>query len=127
VKIGLWIELVVAIGFLVGLGLGALIGQRTVSTILMIVLEIIVTPILANATIPYFVNGQRLIVGVALDQLRPAALASGTGAHPGRAIFGGRGALGIPPMPEWAMISVIVGWAVGWSLIGAWRMATRDA
>jgi len=25
------------------------------------------------------------------------------------------------------MISVIVGWMVGWSLIGAWRMMTRDA
>jgi len=33
------------------------------------------------------------------------------------------GALGIPPMPTWAMISVIV----GWSVIGAWRMITRDA
>ena len=42
-------------------------------------------------------------------------------------LFGGRGALGIPPMPTWAMITVIVGWIVGWSVIGAWRMATRDA
>jgi hypothetical protein len=25
------------------------------------------------------------------------------------------------------MISVIVGWIVGWSVIGAWRMMTRDA
>jgi len=25
------------------------------------------------------------------------------------------------------MISVIVGWIVGWSAIGAWRMMTRDA
>jgi hypothetical protein len=25
------------------------------------------------------------------------------------------------------MITVIVGWIVGWSVIGAWRMATRDA
>jgi hypothetical protein len=30
-------------------------------------------------------------------------------------------------MPTWAMISVIVGWIVGWTGIGAWRMATRDA
>jgi len=129
-KIGLWIELDVAIGFLVGLGVGSLIGQRTVSTILMIVLEIIVTPILANHTIPYFLDGQRAFVGVALDQLRPAGLSSGiSGQGPGggRVIFGGRGALGIPPMPTWAMVTVIVGWAIGWSVIGAWRMATRDA
>ena len=30
-------------------------------------------------------------------------------------------------MPTWAMISVVVGWIVGWSGIGAWRMVTRDA
>ena len=122
-KIGLWLELEVAIGFIVGLGLGSLIGQRTVATIMMIALEIIVTPILANVQIPYFVNGQRLVVGVAMDQLRPAGMAT-TG---GRRIFGGHGALGIPPMPTWAMVSVIVGWIVGWTVIGAWRMATRDA
>jgi hypothetical protein len=130
-KIGLWLELDIGVGFLVGLGVGSLIGQRTVSTVLMIVLQIIVTPILAAHVIPYFINGQRVVVGVALDQLRPAVLAGGgAGAGPGgpgHVLFGGRGALGIPPMPTWAMITVIVGWIVGWSVIGAWRMATRDA
>jgi hypothetical protein len=123
VKIGSWIELEVLIGFMVGLGLGSLMGQRTVSTILMIVLEIIITPILTHTAIPYFLDGQRLVVGVAMVQLRPAALAGGVGGGP---VLGGRG-LGIPPMPTWAMIAVIVGWIVGWSVIGAWRMVTRDA
>jgi hypothetical protein len=128
-KIGLWLELEVGIGFLVGLGLGSLTGQRTLSTILLIGLEIIVTPILARTAIPYFLDGQRLDVGVAMDQLRPAGLAPATGGPggPGGLVFGGRGALGIPPMPTWAMISVIVGWVVVWSVIGAWRMMTRDA
>jgi hypothetical protein len=128
-KIGLWLELEVGIGFLVGLGLGSLTGQRTLSTILLIGLEIIVTPILARTAIPYFLDGQRLDVGVAMDQLRPAALApaGGGGPGPGGLLFGGRGALGIPPMPTWAMISVIVGWIVVWSVVGAWRMMTRDA
>jgi len=129
-KIGLWLELEVGIGFLVGLGLGSLTGQRTTTTIVLIALEIIVTPVLAHAQIPYFINGQRLVIGIAMDQLRPAALAPGTsagGGGPGHVLFGGRGALGIPPMPTWAMISVIVGWIVGWSVIGAWRMMTRDA
>ena len=71
-KIGLWLELEAGIGFLAGLGLGSLTGQRTTSTILLIALEIIVTPILAAHVIPYFIDGQRLIVGVAMDQLRPA-------------------------------------------------------
>jgi hypothetical protein len=127
-KIGLWIELEVTLGFIIGLGLGSLTGQRTVTVIILIALQIIVTPLLSGTVIPYFLDGQRLIIGVAMDQLRPAALISVTGHHgPGRAILGGRGALGIPPMPTWAMVSVIVGWIVGWTGIGAWRMATRDA
>ena len=131
-KIGLWLELEAGIGFLVGLGLGSLTGQRTTSTILLIALEIIVTPILAAHVIPYFIDGQRLVIGVATDQLRPAGLAPATpggggGPGPGHILFGGRGALGIPPMPTWAMVSVIVGWIILWSGLGAWRMMTRDA
>jgi len=132
VKIGLWLELVVGVGFVVGLGFGALTGQRTVTTIVLIALQVIVTPILARAHIAYFLNGQRLLVGVALDQLQPAGLASsaggGGGGGPLQHFGAGGGAVGgIPPMPTWAMILVIVGWIVGWSVIGAWRMATRDA
>jgi hypothetical protein len=133
-KIGLWLELEAGIGFLVGLGLCSLTGQRSTSTILLIALEIIVTPILAAHVIPYFIDGQRLIIGVAMDQLRPAGLApaapgggGGGGPGPGHILFGGRGALGIPPMPTWAMISVIVCWIILWSGLGAWRMMTRDA
>jgi hypothetical protein len=129
-KIGGWLELEVGVGFVVGLGVGSLFGQRTVTIILMIALEIIVTPILASHVIPYFLDGQRIDVGVALDQLRPAGLVGaggGGGGGPGAVLVGGRGVLAIPPMAAWAMITVIVGWIVGWSMIGAWRMATRDA
>jgi hypothetical protein len=119
---GLWLELSIVIAFTVGLGLGSLMGQRTVPVILLIVLEIIITPALASHALPYFLDGERLVVGVAMDQLQPAALAGGTRIGPG-----GGGALQIPPMPSWAMITVIVGWIVGWSAIGAWRMVTRDA
>ena len=127
-KIGLWLELEAGIGFLVGPGLGSLTGQRTTATIALIALEIIATPLLAVARIPYFINGQRLLPGVAMDQLRPAGLASGNSAGgPGQLLTGGHGALSIPPMPTWAMISVIAGWIAGWSVIGARRMSTRDA
>jgi hypothetical protein len=128
VKIGLWIELDVAVAFLIGLGLASLMGQRTVPMVLLIVLQILITPLMASGVIPYFINGQRVFVGVALDQLRPFGLAAGQGTGgPGRLLFGGGGALGIPPMPTWAMITVIVGWIVAWTGLGAWRMATRDA
>ena len=130
VKIGLWLELDVGIAFLVGLGFGSLTGQRTTTVIVLIALEIIVTPLLAHSQIPYFIDGQRLLIGVAMDQLRPAALAAASGPGQGGGggiLFGGRGAIGFPPMPTWAMISVIAGWIVGWSGIGAWRMMTRDA
>jgi len=82
---------------------------------------------LGPQVIPYFQDGQRLVVGLALDQLRPAGLAGGGAGGPGHVLFGGREALQVPPMPTWAMIAVIVGWILGWSVIGAWRMMTRDA
>ena len=129
VKIGLWLELDSGIGFMVGLGVGSFIGQRTVSTVLMIVLADHRDPDPPVHVIPYFIDGQRVVVGIAMDQLRPAGLAGGGAVAPAAraTLFGGRGVLAIPPMPTWAMITVIVGWIVGWSVIGAWRMATRDA
>jgi hypothetical protein len=129
-KIGLWLELDVGIAFLVGLGFGSLTGQRTTTVIVLIALEIIVTPLLARTQLPYFIDGQRLLIGVAMDQLRPAALAAAAGPGQGGGggiLLGGRGAIGFPPMPTWAMIAVILGWILGWSGIGAWRMMTRDA
>ena len=121
VRSGLWLELYLLIGFVVGLGLGSLMGQRTVPVVLLVVLEIIITPVLADHPLPFFLNGERLVVGVAMDQLKPAALAGGTTVGPSG------GLVHLPPMPTWAMITVIAGWIVGWSAIGAGRMATRDA
>ena len=124
---GLWIELDLLIGFTVGLGLASLLGQRTVPIVLLTFLQILITPQLASHVLPHFINGERLFVGVAMDQLQPAALAGGFTLRPGAAApTGGHPALLIPPMPTWAMITVIVGWILGWSAIGAWRMATRD-
>ena len=125
IKIGLWLELDIGVGFLVGLGLGSLMGQRMVPTVLLIVLQIIITPLLASHVLPYFLDGQRLVFGIAMNQLRPAWLLGGNSG--GLIRSGGPGALQLPPMPTWAMVSVIVGWAVGWTGLGAWRMMTRDA
>jgi hypothetical protein len=118
---GLWLELYLFIGFILGLGLGSLMGQRTVPVVLLVVLEIIITPVLADHPLPLFLNGERLVVGVAMDQMKPAALAGAAQVGPSG------GLLHLPPMPGWAMVTVVVGWIVGWSAIGAWKMATRDA
>src|SRR6476646_5166222 len=68
IKTGLWLELEAVIGFIVGLGLGSLLGQRTTAVLLMIVLEIVLTPIAIRTRIPHFLNAQRGIVGVATDR-----------------------------------------------------------
>lgn len=120
---GLWLELDLVIGFAIGLGLGSLMGQRTVPVILLIVLQIIIAPRLAAQVLPHLINAQRLFVGVAMDQMKPAALAGGTVITP----HGGVASPHLPPMPTWALVTVITGWIVGWSAIGAWKMMTRDA
>lgn len=121
VRTGLWIELEAAIGFVVGLGLGSLIGQRTISVILVIVLEVILTPIFLRAHIPYMINLQRSVVGVATDHLGPSAMpiAMGGGGPPGQSLM-------IPETRTVAFI-VVAAWLVVWTVLGAWRMATRDS
>jgi TM2 domain-containing membrane protein YozV len=121
VKTGLWLELEAAVGFLVGLGLSSLLGQRTISVILLIVLEVIVTPIASRAHLPHMVNLQRAIVGLATAHLEPGGLPSP---------FGGNGpadrAMQVH-ISTTAAICVIVAWLVGWTILGARRMMTRDA
>jgi hypothetical protein len=74
IRTGLWILLEATIGFLVGLGLGSLLGQRTVAVILMIVLEIVLTPLFGREAIKHLINFQRGIVGVAMAHIEPAGL-----------------------------------------------------
>jgi hypothetical protein len=93
--------------------------------IMMIVLEIILTPIFSRANIPHFINLQRAVVGLATAHLEPGGLSV--------RIFGGDG----PPaakaasilVPETTLVAVcvIIAWLIGWTILGAWRMNTRDA
>jgi hypothetical protein len=125
IRSGLWLELEAVIGFVVGLGLGSLIGQRTVAVVLMIVLEIVLTPILSRARIPHLSNLQRAVVGLATAHLTPGGLPvlGGGGGGPG----GNGGNPGLLPESTTVAVCVIVAWLVGWSVLGAWRMMTRDA
>lgn len=125
IKSGLWLELEAVIGFVVGLGLASLIGQRTVAVVMMIVLEVVLTPILSRARIPHFSNLQRAVVGLATAHLSPGGLPvlGGGGGGPG----GGGGNAGLLPESTTVAVCVIAAWLVGWTILGAWRMMTRDA
>jgi hypothetical protein len=117
-KTGLWLELEATIGLVVGLGLGSLLGQRTVAVILMIALELIITPIARRAQIPHFINVQRGIIGVAMAHLEPGHLPSAGG---------GGGSDYLVTETTTVAVLVVVVWLVVWTVIGAWRMVTRDA
>ena len=125
IKSGLWLELEAVIGFVVALGLGSLIGQRTVAVITMIVLEVVLTPVLSRARIPHFSNLQRAVVGLATAHLAPRGIPvfGGGGGGPG----GGSGNPRLLPESTTVAVCVILAWLVGWSALGAWRMMTRDA
>ena len=122
IRTGAWVELEATVGFIVGSGLASLIGQRTVAVILMIVLEIILTPIFSRASIPHFINLQRGLVGLAVDHLEPGGLPV--------ALSGGGGSNAVSVLVSETRVEaicVIIGWLVVWTAVGAWRMATRDA
>ena len=124
VDVGLWIALEATIGFIVGLGLASLMGQRTVPVILLIVLELILTPIFSRHIISHLLNVERGIVGVAMVHIEPGGLPTPfSGGGPG----GGGGVDPLIPESTLASSLVIVGWIVFWTAIGAWRMMTRDA
>ncbi|MGC9961988.1 MAG: hypothetical protein ABSE47_08820 [Acidimicrobiales bacterium] len=127
IRSGLWIELEALIGFTVGLGLASLLGQRTVPVILMIVLEIVLTPLFSRARIPHLSNLQRAVVGVATAHLEPGALPLAFGGGNGGGGPGGQSAQSLLlPESRTVAVCVIIAWLVGWTVIGAWRMMTRD-
>jgi hypothetical protein len=121
---GLWISLVAAVGFVVGLGLSSVIGQRTVPVIILIVWELVLTPQLSIHVISHLLNVQRGIVGLALAHLEPGGLPIAF-AGAGGSTQGGNHVL----LPESTLVAslVIVGWLAVWTALGAWRMMTRDA
>jgi hypothetical protein len=125
IRAGLWIELEAAVGFILGLGLASLMGQRLMPVILIIVLQMILTPILTGVAIPHLQVLQRTFVGLAMAHLEPSGLPLFFGL-PG--VFGGRGGGGALLQESAAQaIWVIIAWLAGWTILGAWRMMTRDA
>jgi hypothetical protein len=126
IKAGLWVELEVVIAFVFGLGFASLMGQRMVPILLMIIYEIIFRPFLLLVTIPHLINLQRsLVVELAVAHFEPGGVGFNYGIVNGPA--GLRDSSKLLPESTTAAICVIAAWVVGWTLLGAWRMATRDA
>ena len=125
---GLWLELEVAVGFILGLGLASLMGQRLVPVILLFVLQMILTPILSVVDIPHLRDLRRSVVGLAMAHLEPSGLPVAFGL-PG--VTGGIRSPGAAQslLPESATqaVYVIIAWLAAWTILGAWRMMTRDA
>jgi hypothetical protein len=128
IEAGLWVELEVAVGFVVGLGLASLMGQRTGPVIILIVFQMILTPILSVADIPHLQGLQRSVVGLAMAHLEPSGLPMVFGL-PGVAGGVARPGAAHSLLPESATeaVCVVIAWLAGWTILGAWRMMTRDA
>ena len=128
IEAGLWVELAAVVGFTLGLGLASLMGQRTGPVILIIVFQLILTPILAGVALPHLGELRRSVVGLALVHLEPSGLPLGFGL-PGVAGGIARPGAAQSLLPESAAMAtcVIIAWLVGWTILGAWRMMTRDA
>jgi hypothetical protein len=127
IKAGLWIGLEATVAFILGLGLASLMGQRTVPVILLIVFQMILTPILASVDIPHLQDLQRSAVGLAVARLEPSALPMAFG------LPGVAGGIGRPGAAQSQLsgsatqaVCVVIAWLAAWTILGAWRMMTRD-
>ena len=81
--------------------------------------EIVLTPLLSHTVIAHLINLQRGVVGLAMAHLEPGGLP--------RAFGVGGGGISLVPESTTVAVVVVVAWLIGWSVLGAWRMATRDA
>ena len=114
------------IAFVFGLGFASLMGQRMVPILLMIIYQVIFRPFLLLATIPHLINLQRsLVIELAVAHFEPGGVGFNYGIVNGPA--GLRDSSSLLPESTTMAVCVIAAWVVGWTLLGAWRMATRDA
>jgi hypothetical protein len=126
IRTGLWLELEVIIAFVFGLGLASLLGQRMVPVVLMIVYGVIFRPFLLSTKGLHLINLQRpLVIELAVAHFEPAGIGINYGIVNGPA--GLRDSSYLVPESTAIAVAVIAAWLVVWTVLGAWRMATRDA
>ena len=126
IRTGLWLELEVIVGFVFGLGFASLMGQRLVPIVLMIVYEIIFRPFLLSTKGLHLTNLQRpLVIELAVAHLEPAGI--GVNYMIVNGPTGLRDSSYLVPESTAIAVAVIAAWLVVWTVLGAWRLATRDA
>lgn len=125
VRTGLWLELEVAVALTFGLGFASLVGQRTLPIVLMIVYELMFKPFLLRLRIPYAINLQRSLVELAVAHLEPGGVGWAYGAMNGPGMV--RDSASLVPESRLVAVAVVLAWLAGWTVLGAWRMAGREA
>jgi hypothetical protein len=125
IRTGLWLELEVIVAFVFGLGLASLIGERTLPIVMMIVYTVVLRPFLLVLPIPHLLNVQRSLVELAIAHLEPGGVGFVGSVAGGPGLV--RDSSKLLPESRAVAVAVIVSWLVGWTVLGAWRMATRDA
>ncbi len=126
IEAGLWLELEVVIACVVGLGLASVTGQRLIPIVLIVVYQVVFRPFLLSTKVPHLVDLQRpLGIELAVAHFEPAGIGFNYGILNGPA--GLRDASYLVPESTAVAVVVIAAWLVVWTVLGAWRMATREA
>jgi ABC-type transport system involved in multi-copper enzyme maturation permease subunit len=106
-----WLILNATMAYLLSLGLSTVTGSQSITVAVMLALNLVVTPVLSAVSV--LPSLQRLLPGLALDQLQPKAI--GEISTPGLI------------MPAAMIAAVLIGWAALAVSAGIWRTARRDA
>jgi hypothetical protein len=110
---GAWLLLSCSFWFLLALGLGSLVGSRSIVMGVLLAFQLAVTPILSS--IPALGLGRELLPDVALTRLAP------------HAVRGIAGDGGLVPTSFGTAELVLAVWAVALVALGEWRTVTRSA
>jgi hypothetical protein len=113
VESGVWLLLSCSFWFVLALGLGSLVGSRSIVIGVLLAFQLAVTPILTS--IPALGVGRELLPDVALTRLAP------------HAVRGLAGDGGVVPLSLSAAELVLAVWALALLALGEWRTVTRSA
>lgn len=113
IQTGGWLLMDVTVLFLVALGLGSLLGERSTTLGILIPIQLFVTPLIAG--IGAVGQARNLLIGIDVWRLAPSAVRAASGPQTGL------------ELPAVLAVSILTVWCCLALLAGAWRTLTRDA